>query len=79
METQVQVTERAIFARLSRKLKKEGQTLHRCRRDSRWFNDMGPYYTVDIGSNSVVDRGFSDLDEWAREIGVLKPYEQMVN
>jgi hypothetical protein len=79
MKTQVPVTERALFARLSRKLKKEGQTLHRCRRDSRWFNDMGPYYTVDIDSNSVIDRGLSKLEVWGREVGVLKPYECVVN
>jgi len=79
MKTQVPVTERALFARLSRTLKKEGKKLHRCRRDSRWFNDMGPYYTVDIDSNSVIDRGLSNLEERAREEGVLKPFEQMVN
>ena len=78
MNTQVFVTERALFARINRKLKKEGGTLRRCRKNSRWYNDMGPYY-VDLSSNGVTDRGFSDLENWGRELGVMQVFEQLEN
>jgi agmatine/peptidylarginine deiminase len=67
------VSERALFSRIARKLAHEGSTLHKCRYDSRWFNDLGPYYVVDE-RNSVQERGF-ELLNFAEALGVLKPSE----
>lgn len=79
METKVVVTERALFSRINRRLNKDGEKLHRCRADSRWFNDMGPYYIVDMATNTATARGFSDLENWGREIGALKPFEKLAS
>lgn len=77
MNTQVPVNKRALFSRINRKMNKDGEKLHRCRSDSRWYNDMGPFYTVDINTNTVIARGVSDLESLGRELGVLKPFEKL--
>lgn len=79
MNTKVTISERALFARINRKLKKNGEQLHRCRRGSRWFNEMGPYYIVDTKSNVVTHCGFYNLEERARNLNVLKNFEQLEN
>ncbi len=71
------VTERALFSRINRKLKKEGEILRRCRENSRFYADMGPYYAVDVVSNTVTARGVSDLEAWGRDLGVMRPFEKL--
>jgi hypothetical protein len=66
------VSERALFARLSRALEKEGVTLKKCRSDSRWYRDFGDYYSV--CGNAVRDTHIS-LEDWARRMEVLQPWE----
>jgi len=59
----VNPTERALFGRLQRKLRHEGQRLHRCREDSRYFYEMGRYYITDAYTNGVVALNV-DLADW---------------
>jgi hypothetical protein len=71
---------RAFEGRMKRHmLAKENEEMKKCRADSRWYADMGPYYFVGYGTNVVTDRGISleTLITWAREDGVLKPYEEV--
>ena len=73
---QVPISERALFARINRALAKEGETLRRCRPDSRWSNELGYYYALDISRNAITSKHV-DLEDWGREMGVLKPYEKL--
>ena len=70
----VVVSERAMAARINRELKKQGESLRRCREDSRWFHDLGQYYTLDLERNVISDKQV-DLTELAKKLGVLRPYE----
>jgi len=72
----VPVSERALFARMKRHLAKEGQYLRKCPSQSRWFNNLGEYYTVNQNMN--VRAQHIPLELWAREYGVLKDYEELV-
>ncbi|CRI63748.1 conserved hypothetical protein [Thiocapsa sp. KS1] len=69
------VSERALFARLSRRLAKDGDILKKCRFDSRWYGDFGNYYIVD--SRNAISATHVDLEGWAREMGVLQPWERL--
>ena len=70
----VQVATRALEGRVKRALTKEGTILKKCRTDSRWYGDLGDHYTVNLNSN-IEDTNI-DLEALAREIGVLKDYEE---
>ena len=70
------VTRQAVIQRINRALKKEGRILRKNRR----FNDitLGDYFIVDIQSNSIARSGMDvDVEELAREIGVLAKYEKL--
>ncbi len=73
---------RAFEGRMKRHMiSDQNLEMKKCRSDSRWYADMGPYYFVELGTNTLnpVNRGISrdTLIEWAREGGVLKPYEEV--
>lgn len=72
--SKVKVTERALVARLTRKLASEGLQLKKCRADSRWYNDMGQYFAVQLDGNAVRERHI-DLEALARKAGVLRGFE----
>jgi len=72
--TRAPISERAAYARLNRALAREGQALRRCREDSRSFHNLGHYYVVDLSLNCVV-ASHCDLEQLARETGVLKDWE----
>lgn len=72
----VPVSERAIVARLRRALAKDGETLRKSR-TPRTVSDLGDYFTVGRGNNTVVRRGI-DVETLARELGVLDPFEEIV-
>ncbi len=76
MPQKVKVSERAIVARISRALAKEGEALRRCRRDSRSYSTLGDYYVIDINRNFVTSTDI-DLEKWAREMKVLQAWEEM--
>jgi hypothetical protein len=73
--TKVPVSERAIFTRLSRALKKEGKFLRRCRMGTKWHGELGDYYV--IGDSKFVVNKHVDLVEWAKEAGVLHEFEEL--
>ena len=71
------VTEAALFARVKRRIWREDQLmLHRCSENSRWFQAQGRYYTVNM--NNWVDDTHIDLEFYAREVGVLRADEALV-
>ena len=49
----------------------------KCRDDSRWANELGGYYTVDLRLNCILEKHLS-LNDFGKERGVLKPYEELV-
>ena len=72
----VKVTERALIARINRKLAKQDEKLLTCRESSPSFYTLGRYYVVNIYGNYVINQDVG-LDELGREMGVLKPFEEM--
>jgi len=76
----VPVSERALIARINRRLRKDGEELRKTR-SFRARLDLGYYYIIDISRSFVVEKGFypCDLVDMARELGVLKPYEVVVD
>jgi hypothetical protein len=70
----VLVTEHAALQRVNRALEREGSRMKVCRENSRWFNDMGRYYVVNQ-YNAIEQH--ADLEGWARDLGVLKPFEEI--
>ena len=60
-------TEPALFKRLQRKLKHQGQHLHRCRQDSRDLPTLGRYYVTNTAFNAVVVTHV-DLADWLAEV-----------
>jgi hypothetical protein len=73
----VPVTKRALIQRINRRLKGKWQSLHVCRRNSRYWNDLGDFYVVDTYRNSIVDTCV-DPETYGRSLGVLNAYEQVV-
>lgn len=64
------VSDRALLARVNRKLlKQDGQLVRVCREDSRWFNELGRYYVVDVKLNEVINKHVY-LEALAGELGV---------
>ena len=72
----VPVTERALFSRCNRALAKDGESLRRCRADSPAANELGRYYTIDLHAGRVEAKHI-ELDELARELGVLADHEEL--
>jgi hypothetical protein len=74
----VAISERAFVARMKRNLSKDGLMLKSARPDTRSYHDLGPFYTVN--DRNVVEHKnveLADLENWARESGVLKPFEAL--
>jgi uncharacterized C2H2 Zn-finger protein len=63
-------TRRAVEARVRRKLARDGESLHRCARGTRWYSSLGDYYLTD-DTTRFVARTHLHLDDLARELGVL--------
>lgn len=81
MSDKVKITIRALEARAKRYvLSKDNEILRKCKFDSRWHNDMGDYYFVDVSTNAVNTRGWNvhRLIEWCAEEGILKPFEEVI-
>ncbi len=68
------VSERALVARINRKIKGEELQLKKCREGSRGFSTLGEYYTVDFSRNTVSDSQI-DLSDYAKKLGVLADHE----
>lgn len=70
----VPVSDRALLARINRKLAAGDEVLKRCREDSRSYYQLGDYYLVDLNSNGIV-RMNCDLEVEGRKLGVLNKWE----
>jgi hypothetical protein len=75
-KNKVGVSERALLARLNRKLASEGLQIKKCRVDTSGHAELGDYYAVDVNRN-VVDCKHVDLEIWGRKEKVLADYEQL--
>ncbi len=76
-KTTVPVGERALIARINRKLKPEGEKLKKLRGE-RWLNDLGQYYVVNEHFNRV-EQQHVDLEELARACGALEAWEHLAD
>jgi len=73
----MKVSERAVIQRIRRKLRHEGMLIRKTRSE-RWIRDLGDWYVMD-GCNRFVGRlERQELEEYARELRVLAPYETIV-
>lgn len=72
----VKISSRALMQRINRRLAKEGEVLRTSRGTSEIHN-LGNYFIVDLRTNSVTAHQIDDLEGLAREIGVIKPYEEL--
>jgi hypothetical protein len=74
----VPVSMRALIQRINRKLAKDYQRVGR-KRGGTWYqsNETQEYFLLDVYQNRVLD---TDLDpEWfGRKIGVLQPWEEVI-
>jgi len=70
----IKITERALLARVNRRLEKESRVIKICKTNSRWYNDFGRYYEVDTANNTITAQHI-DLGGLAREMGCLAGYE----
>jgi hypothetical protein len=73
--TKIAITERALYQRIKRKLKRNGECLRTARISAR-YRDPGYYYTVDIHSRKMGHLRIS-LKELGQELGVMQPWEQL--
>lgn len=69
------VSERALMARINRKLDEDGEKLKKARQSEQ--AELGNYYVVSENQNTVTAHGIDDLEAWARDLGVLKPFETL--
>lgn len=73
----IPVSRRALEGRVRRALAKESLVLHKCKTDSKWFNELGEYYlTEEHGGMSAQHQ---DLETLAKEYGVLREFEELVD
>ena len=74
-KTRVPVTARALIQRINRKLAEEGEVL-KAARGAKVEQQLGTYYTLDMRTNAVVAKDV-DLERLGRELGALKPFEEL--
>jgi hypothetical protein len=70
------ITERALFARIDRKLAKDGERLRRCRSDSRAHAELGDYYIV-AGDRNTIETTHVELERLARSLDLLADWEEL--
>jgi hypothetical protein len=74
----VSVSERALFQRVNRKLKKNHERLCKTRGDQyRWAYYVLNTYTNTIDGKHPIMDSKADVERFARELGVLQAYEQL--
>jgi len=75
-ERKVPIGKRALIARINRALAKEGKVL-RLSRGNAERSGLGYAYILDAVHNVVEAHGIEDLSALAREVGVLKDFEEL--
>lgn len=69
----MQITERALFTRMKRRLAHDGLILRRCRKTSNGYLDLGDVYVTD--ESQWLKDAHVDLETRAKEMGILRPGE----
>ena len=72
----VPVTMRALIQRINRKLASDNEMLRRTRGQA--SVDLGVYHVIDVSKNAVVGKDI-DPEAYGRDLGVLKPWERLVD
>ena len=72
----VPVSERALFSRVDRALRKNGELIRRCKQNTMAFTMLGSYYLMDIERNQITTADV-DLEKIGRKMKVLRPYEAL--
>jgi hypothetical protein len=67
----MRVTERAVVARINRRLRQDDEVLRKTRSRRAWL-DLGDFYVVNTRINGIVAK-FCDPEDLARELGLLRP------
>jgi hypothetical protein len=76
-EGKVPVSTRALLARLNRKLRHEDLMVKTCAPYRRGYDELGDFYVVNTNRNWIAEKNI-DLEDFAREYEVLKPWEKLV-
>lgn len=79
MQTRIEktpVSERALIGRINRKLADIDERLKKCTPGSRWSNELGEFYTVNVRYNWLLDRDV-DLETLGHDLGVLRTSEEL--
>lgn len=71
------VSERALKARIQRKLAPNLKSLKSCRPDSKWHNELGDYYLMDLDRNTIIRKRVG-LESLAKELDVIADHEELV-
>jgi hypothetical protein len=74
--TKVQMSLRAVLGRINRRLRQAGEHLYTNRAD-REQSTLGHYYIVNLRENRIA-RTHVDVEALAREMGLLKPWEEIM-
>ena len=74
--TKKAVSERALLARINRKLAKDDQKLLKCRADTRAHTELGDWYIVRQSTNSV-EAVQVDLEQLAQELKCIRSFEAL--
>ena len=77
MQQQVNVSERAVMQRINRRLTREDKRIHRARRWPEHLK-LGKHYIIDELKNVVCDSHVF-IEQYAREIGAMQPWECLVS
>ncbi|AWM07633.1 hypothetical protein [Bradyrhizobium symbiodeficiens] len=71
------ITPRALIQRINRRLRPKHQRLRMFRGNSRWWNDLGDFYVVDLEANLILHSHVEPV-AFGRELGVVQPFEEVV-
>ena len=72
------ISERALIARINRKLLLLGHQLHKCREDSRWFAETGEFFIHNEQARRFETTDV-DLEALGRELGVMRETETLAD
>jgi hypothetical protein len=72
----VPVSERALVARLNRRLARDGEVVRKNRSRQDW--ELGEYYLLDIAHNSIPAKNI-DIEVLGRELGCLRAREKLAD
>ena len=76
VEDRMAIDKRAIIDRVNRRLKKKNKKLYRAKSPN-IQNDFGSCFIVDLLEGRIAQRHVH-LEDYAREIGALEPYEYIM-